>query len=241
MSNLSTADPKCWICGGVATTREHFIKAADVRLVQGVKRGGVRLRHIRTGRERKIQGAKSDYLKYQSSICAQCNNQHTQPHDVAYDGLISYINRNAPTILAEGRINLRTAFGLGRKERDRRQQNLVLYFVKRLGCAIMDATGHANAVLAEAIMRNTPPRDFTLAFWIDEVLLQHTKQLDRWAIHGDLHAFTVTTPTDPSTGWATQYGQGWLHVGVWFNCHSPNAHPHVWTGTKPDILLERLS
>src|SRR5579863_3442837 len=83
---------RCWICGSpTAFSREHKIKATDLRRHFG--KGELRVGSIDDGFSsgRIAQGIKSDHLKFNNPICEQCNSSVTQESDRAYDNFISQL------------------------------------------------------------------------------------------------------------------------------------------------------
>jgi len=76
----------CWICGAPnAGTREHRTKASDLRALFGKPTQGNPLYfHTDKRRNCRVGSLKADILKYEHRICARCNNERTQPHDLAW-------------------------------------------------------------------------------------------------------------------------------------------------------------
>lgn len=83
---------KCWICGNDATAREHQLKASDLlALFPDVTQKRPIFLHTDQRRNQKIGIVKSDKLKFNMPICAQCNNVRTANHDRAWESLSKFL------------------------------------------------------------------------------------------------------------------------------------------------------
>ncbi len=72
---------KCWICGSDADSREHLIKASDLKAVFGVITQKKPIyTHTKLQKNQPIGGSTSDKLKYGARICARCNSWREYPH-----------------------------------------------------------------------------------------------------------------------------------------------------------------
>lgn len=128
---------KCWICGAKASSREHVVKASDLKLQFGnfsqrhplYQHSGIR-KNVRVG------SLKSDKLKFSTSICARCNNERTQPFDLAWEKFSSTLQgarRHSPPAQ---RVRVKSIFP-GASEKSMRYVHL--YFVKLFGCRIVES------------------------------------------------------------------------------------------------------
>src|SRR5436309_11617094 len=94
-------EPKCWICGKTADSREHVIKKTD--LVRAYGKGSFSSEsgpaHVKDGKIKVLQGPDSARVKYQSSLCQDCNGTFTQPFDFAYDLFINWVLQNEESVL----------------------------------------------------------------------------------------------------------------------------------------------
>lgn len=126
----------CWICGKKGDSREHLIKASDIKGYFGiVSKDSPVYTHNNFKRNIPICSTKSNRFKSKSLICQHCNNALTQPHDRAWELLSNYIIHNYPKNTPVKRINLSKVFP-GRVNRE--LINIQLYFVKLFGCRIVD-------------------------------------------------------------------------------------------------------
>lgn len=142
---------QCWICDGIATTGEHLIKVSDLRTE--FPKFPVYY-HTNTQRNVKIQGIKSKKLKSNALICAQCNNERTQPYDRAWENLSSFLNSRRPLIQSGDRIKLSMVFPGAIHTQ---MLNVHLYFVKLFGCLIQEYDIPINLKpFSNAILNNKP-------------------------------------------------------------------------------------
>jgi hypothetical protein len=97
----------CWICSAPADSGEHRMKKSDmVRAYgKGPYRGGAAPVHVFDGVQTAIQGPRSNTLKYEPSLCHNCNTTRTQTFDRAYDQFISWVLTNEDVVLTKRFIN----------------------------------------------------------------------------------------------------------------------------------------
>jgi hypothetical protein len=124
----------CWICGATANSREHVFKSRDLKRI--FDRDGLEFKdlptHIGEVGHSKIPGPKSDIMKYQPSLCSDCNNTRTAKSDRAYDLLSDWI----ATSQGDGGVGLlRLDDVFGENFLDEIDY-LRRYFAKSLGCRI---------------------------------------------------------------------------------------------------------
>jgi hypothetical protein len=142
-----------------ATTDEHNFKRSD--LIEHVGRptpARPLFYHDATGRKNvRLHGPNNPHLLHRKMLCAPCNNGLTQPHDRAWEKFSRFLARQ-PT---ETRLVApRQIFG---KNVSAELKNLHLFFVKKLGCAVVRARDELVepvptdlAPLARAISEGTP-------------------------------------------------------------------------------------
>jgi hypothetical protein len=78
----------CWICRTrPADSGEHRFKASDVRSVAPriSQVTPVFLQRDSKATNDRVGSARADRLKFAKSICTECNNEITQPYDVAWE------------------------------------------------------------------------------------------------------------------------------------------------------------
>ena len=129
---------KCWICkDSPADTDEHKIKNSNYPLVfDKVSQDTPLYYNDNQGRKNwKIGSTRNKLLVWRNMLCAKCNNERTQPHDIAQDCLFKAICNREPAIQKDTIIRANRLFPYKtRKE----MLNVHLFFVKLFGCRIID-------------------------------------------------------------------------------------------------------
>lgn len=122
----------CWICGCQANSREHVIKKSDIVRAYGRKLMNKAV-HVKNNVQHLLQSPNSTYIKYDASLCHNCNTTVTQPFDRAYDRFIDYIHNNEDDILRKRFIDFYDVYG---NSFELGQRNLYNYFAKSFGCRV---------------------------------------------------------------------------------------------------------
>jgi len=125
----------CWICGKEATTREHRVKASDLRAIFGVVTQQTPLYTKRNGKVRILQSEKSDFAKYSAKICHHCNTTKTQKYDEAWSEFSSYLLKNQSIIGSCKTLNAGKIFS---GDFNKGLLYCHLYLLKVFGCKIID-------------------------------------------------------------------------------------------------------
>jgi len=154
----------CWICGDEADSREHLIKASDLRSVFGsVTQKKPFYFHASDHRNQPIVGIKSDKLKYNARICRSCNNERTQPHDRAWERLSGYLRSRNPPIRHGTLIHLEKVFPGSIR---RSMLGVHLFFLKLFGCLIVEHSIPLDvSVFSSAILHEVPHPKVHLVFY----------------------------------------------------------------------------
>lgn len=152
---------KCWICGDEATTREHMIKASDLR---GCFRNLSQKKPIYVPLSNKknipVGSVKSPRFKSAAILCGTCNSQRTQPYDRAWEILSDYLTKNWLQIEQTGEFNLSEILDEKYKPLD-----VHLYFVKLFGCRIVEHGIPVDIIsFSRALLERTHHNDVYLAF-----------------------------------------------------------------------------
>lgn len=144
---MSSAAPKCWICGDVATTREHRMLRAAARIILGgdPAPGKHWFLHEDDKDNQPLQSTDSKLLKPNFDLCAYCNNTRTQPHDRALEQFVREMVRRYPDPLPGIAIQPRNLYPKNVAEWMLR---LHLYYVKKLGCAVVEAINAGKPPIA---------------------------------------------------------------------------------------------
>lgn len=159
-------DVTCWICGGKADSREHMIKASDLRSVfgSGISQASPLYLHDERNRNHPVGGIKSKKLKYSQLLCSSCNNERTQSHDYAWEQLSKYLRNHNPPLSGGDTVKLARVF----PGRVRSSMLAVhLFFLKQFGCLIAENDiPLALKPFSEAILNETPHPNVHIAFWV---------------------------------------------------------------------------
>ena len=124
---------KCWICGDIADSGEHMIKASDLRAIIDHAPNKPFYFHDNKHKNLKVQSVKADCLKFSNVICHACNSARTQPYDRAWDAFSQSMQERQLSVGQALRIN--RIFPYDTKHHMR---HVHLYFVKIFGCAIVE-------------------------------------------------------------------------------------------------------
>lgn len=130
----------CWWCGDVANSREHKWKKSELTAIYGSANSeSYPLTWVDDdGRSKLIQGPNSVLVKFESSLCQNCNNSKSQPFDHAYDLWIKYLVANYEQLIEQRVIDLRVIVDPAEYETFR--LNLAKYFTKHICCRIADGS-----------------------------------------------------------------------------------------------------
>jgi hypothetical protein len=227
----------CWICGDRADTREHRIKKADLvrSYGRGPYKGPSAPVHVRNGVVTPIQGPRAAVVKYSPSLCGPCNSTKTQDYDRAYDGFLSWVLANQEEVLYRRFVDFSEVYGADFEEA---QRNLFKYFVKSLGCRIVDA-GYSVpddlvALLPEMFFRTA----LKLTFCVNEtVLLLPEKTRSVFIGKGNLIAWP--SKDNPATHIAYTWNEhvSWLTTCYWYNQYPEGHTGSTWIADNRYIYL----
>ena len=129
---------RCWWCGDDANSREHKWKKSELNALYG---GDISKNYPLTwmddaGNSKQVQGPNSVAVKFEASLCQNCNNARSQPFDRAYDQWIGYVSENYDQIIQRSYIDLREIVDPAEVEGFR--LGLARYFVKHVCCRVAD-------------------------------------------------------------------------------------------------------
>jgi hypothetical protein len=135
----------CWICGSIADSEEHKFKSSLIKDLYGKKFNDALIfkicsHDIEESTDKILQGPNSKLLKYQKSICKECNNSKTQKHDIEFDVFIKYCIKEYDKDLILKIIDLKKIYPL---ETDNHLNDLYKYFAKIIGCRLFEC-GHSK-------------------------------------------------------------------------------------------------
>lgn len=127
---------KCWICNSVGNSGEHVIKASDLRRYFGGVTQASPL-YFNSSKEKNIVvgSIKSKRFKSNALLCSNCNNNRTQPYDIAWEKLHEFLSLNWKDIKRKNKVDLSKIFPGNVKSS---MLDVHLYFVKIFGCRIIE-------------------------------------------------------------------------------------------------------
>lgn len=128
----------CWWCGNVADSAEHKFKASDLRKIAGAS---TRRPEDVYKSSSSFQGAlrslnKGSQIKWGKNLCQRCNNETSQPFDLAYDQFVDYLLGNFETLYKSKGLDWADIYGVDWQDKAR---CLSRYLVKQLGCMMATA------------------------------------------------------------------------------------------------------
>ena len=132
--NDDVSEPRCWWCGAVADSREHRVKASQLRKMfktadHLVLSGAVGSRGTR------INGVGSKAVLFPKVLCATCNNASSKPFDEAYDHFVQKVQDDPEYFRARSEFNMSEIFP---NDPDGGVK-LARYYVKNISCRIAEA------------------------------------------------------------------------------------------------------
>lgn len=126
----------CWICGKKGNSREHLIKASDLRSVFGdITQQNPIYQHFEDKKGIRIGSAKAGRVKSDALLCKECNTKRTAPHDNSWTKLSEHLRRHP--LKVRGNLNIRLS-KVYEKEIQLNVLNVHLFFVKNFGCRIIE-------------------------------------------------------------------------------------------------------
>ncbi len=127
---------KCWWCQSDKGSQEHKYKKSEIEREYGKGYYENRLFLIRDLKAKPIKSSRSELLKHRRTLCKKCNNQRSQPFDIAYDIFQKYVKDNQELILENKSIDFEQVFN-GNNEKS--ICFLFRYFVKKVCCVLSDS------------------------------------------------------------------------------------------------------
>jgi len=211
---------KCWICGAPASTGEHKIKKSLLVALHGAGPyiDASALAHIKNGAASPLQGPGSKRVKYENSLCADCNSSRTQSYDRAFDKFFAFVIHNEDYVLKHRVIDFFDVYG---ESFPVDQLNLFKYFVKLLGC---DLREHGYAVpgdLVSLLGQDIFQTGLKVSFAVNEDSLLLSTPSERSAGIGELNTTlrNLDAKDEPKYRWHTYFS--FLHVYYWY-CWEPD-------------------
>lgn len=158
----------CWICGGPADSREHRVKASDLRLLfPEISQLQPIYSHNEQRPPKSVGSVRSDTLKWEAKLCHACNTTLTQPYDRAWQTLSTHLFER-PNPAPGQRVRLHKIFPGSTR---RSMRHVHLFFVKLMGCLIAEHKPPIDiAPFANALRRDEPHPQVYLSFGVLPIL-----------------------------------------------------------------------
>lgn len=152
----------CWICGNKANSSEHRIKRSDIKQVLGeASQNSPIYVHDASRRNKKVQSTNAKFFKGEKDLCAKCNNELTQPYDMAWARLSEYLDSNSHSINTKGEFRMSKAFPTDTRTG---MLGVHLFFSKFLGCSVKEGGASIDTrQLAEGIKNFSAVPNFWLS------------------------------------------------------------------------------
>ncbi len=159
----------CWICNLPADSAEHKFKKTDlIRLHgKGPYQGENELFHFKDYL-RKIRSPKAEIVKYDKSLCQNCNTTFSQPFDYAYEKFISWVFENEEKVIRRRIINFFHIYGENFAES---QRNLYKYFAKSFGCKLIEENILVPLDIKELLFLENFQTGLRISFAVNEDML----------------------------------------------------------------------
>lgn len=228
----------CWICKSAeADTKEHIIKKSDITRAfgKGSYKGGNALVHVKNGKISDIQGANSNKIKYEASLCKACNGANTQPFDKAYDKFISYIYANETSILKKRFIDFFDVYG---EEFEKGQRNLYKYYAKSFGCRLVDAGEVVPSDIPSLLFKDSFSTGLRINFAVNEdVLTMPNEDRNGFIGKGELTAWLDKADNKKLNEYTWSEHVSWLFAFFWYNKFPDGCLGSTWVSDNQFIYL----
>lgn len=130
---MNSVEQTCWWCGDVADSREHRVKASQLRkmfetadyLMLGGKFGE---------RPTRLNGVRAKPMLFPKVLCARCNNARSKPFDEAYDRFVQKVRDDPDFFQKSTEFDICEIF----PKDPEGGIKLARYYVKNIGCRIAE-------------------------------------------------------------------------------------------------------
>lgn len=227
----------CWICGKPANSQEHIIKKSDITRVygNGPYKAENALAHVKSGKLQLVQGPNSKKIKYDSSLCHDCNTSVTQPFDFAYDTFINYLYENEEHILRKRFIDFFDVYGVGFEVA---QRNLFKYFTKSFGCRLHAAGISVPADITSLLHKESFKTGLRINFSVNEdVLILPKKDRDGFIGKGGLFIWLDKNDQTKINGYTWHEHVSWLFISYWYLMSPDGNLGSTWVADAQHIYL----
>lgn len=211
----------CWWCGDVADSREHKYKVTDLKHVKGDDEY-VLWGSTSENRMYQVRGVGAKAVKFPPNLCKLCNNQRSQPFDVAYDKYSAYVRDNLNDLRYQLSIDFRKIYG---DDWQAGTLNLMKYLTKNFGCRIDEAGFQVPRDLAYYLDSDGITTNMSFAIFKDIGLFKMRRYFSSQGIdsRGLYHGPMIgrVNPNDNTVHmFATEFVTSAIGVLMWWNAGS---------------------
>jgi len=138
VSTEFTIEPgKCWWCGADADSREHRLKASDLRREYGKPPyNDLRtLTRFSGGDRHDFRGTNSNLVKFSKTLCTRCNDTRSQPLDSAWDRFTACLADHEVDVVDAAKLDWSEVFGTDWRAAG---ADLERYVLKHAICRMID-------------------------------------------------------------------------------------------------------
>ena len=157
---------KCWICGGLANTREHKFKKSDLIRSSTTWAADDQPYFVGGGGMRLIPSPNAKIATFGKVLCGDCNSARTQPFDRAYETFSRWVNDAQEGIMTMPHLDFTAIYGTDFQDS---VLNLQRYFIKHLGCRLASDRYEIPAGFAQSLW-TAPVLPFSISLARSRVL-----------------------------------------------------------------------
>lgn len=225
---------KCWICNNPADSREHVIKQSDIRRLFGrcPYPKGKRLKRTDQNQNKKlIQSEDSIHIKYQKSLCTECNSSRSQPWDEAYDKFMDYFLSHETELKKIRKVDFKN---IAQYDTGIFAKRLYSYFIKSFGCQLQESGQIPPLELSEFLLEKRNNTNLKVTFAIYEKMPQQLT-LSMIQIHDLEGDYDNLLKMPLNFTWAVSIA--WLTIIFWFNKVTAIALGSPFVGNTDELAI----
>jgi|LGVC01.1.fsa_nt_gb hypothetical protein len=225
---------QCWICGNNANSGEHKIKKSLVAKTYGEYFENSKVLHLKNNRFSEIQGPNSKKIKYDQTICTNCNNSLSQPFDMAYDQFFDYVQNNPLSILEKRFVDFHEIYGNNYKQS---QLDLFKYLVKLFGCDLVSVGHTVPSDLSVLFDKQHFKTALKISFSINEKKL-YAEDPNHFGMGIDpliVNQISRTNPKPIGYKWGMFFS--FLQISFWYNFIPDGPYGAPWIADSRYVYL----
>lgn len=213
---------KCWWCGGLADSAEHKYKKSDLLKEFGsgpYKSHNEIVRVVHEEKVRKIPGPKSQEVKFPNNLCQNCNNNRSQPFDIAYSEFVSYLKNNEEEIYLSKQFQFSNIFG---KNYEIKKNDVIRYYVKHICCRLASAKVLIKDEIKNFLNGSLTLKSISLNMEVREDIVALIKRWEKEGITtGSLWIGDLSCILNEKAGYVRNvssfYGYRWLRTNYFYD------------------------